>query len=157
MEVSAWILWYLEGEHPSETGSSCSCHARQWHTTPSPVSQWTAIQITLQWFCTWLFPYTSRCRNYAKVITDLPKQLLLSHPFPAVAKDSTCSIQKAGFLFGPSTGGSQGLNTCFHRKEMRKWMLAGHKSSFLKCLVDKNLAKVLPCIKNFISGKNMMG
>lgn len=27
---------------------------------------------------------------------------------------------------------------------------------YLKCPVDKNLANALPCIKNFISGKNMI-
>lgn len=71
----------LEWEHPSETGTSCSCHARQWHTTPSPVSQGTSIQTTLLWFCTWIFPHSSRYRNDAKAATDLPKRLVLCHPF----------------------------------------------------------------------------
>lgn len=127
----------LEWEHPPEIGISFSCHARQWHT--SPVSWWTSIQTTLQWFCTWVFPYSSRYRNDATAITNLPKHLVLSHPFPAtsaVTKDSLHLFYPEGWI-------------PFWTKQ--KWKSGGKKPAFMGkkwgngCLWDINLPFEMSC------------
>lgn len=131
------------------------------HTQPSPTlnfhSNYTSVVLYLN--ISFHFKIQKLCKSYHRSA----QQLVLSFnpflflPHLQLQRNSICSIQKSGFVFGQSTGGSQGVNTCFHRKKNEEMDACRTQMLYLKRLIDKNLAKALPSIKNFISGKNMMG